>query len=68
MAASKQVPRKEKMGSQGFRINFQINLAFLDVRLVITVSIEDMFLFFFKFKKFFLFLFCILLLRGGTLG
>ena len=51
MTASKLVPRKEKMGSK----LFQINLTFLDVRLVIGVSM-DTFLVFLGFL--------IILLRG----
>ena len=47
MTASKVVPRKEKMGSLGIISKlFQIDLAFLDVRLVIGVSI-DIFLVYF---------------------
>ena len=49
MTASKLVPRKEKLGSYGASKLFQINSTFLDVRLVIGVSIDIFlaFLFFF---------------------
>ena len=40
MTASKLVPRKEKNGVLGVSRLFQIDLAFLDVRLVIGVSIN----------------------------
>ena len=40
VTASKLVPRKEKLGSYGASKLFQINSTFLDVRLVIGVSID----------------------------
>ena len=40
MAASKLVPRKEKRRVLGVQNDFQNNLAFLGVRLIITVSIN----------------------------
>ena len=40
VTASKLVPRKEKLGSYGVSKLFQINSTFLDVRLVIGVSID----------------------------
>ena len=40
VAASKLVPRKEKIGSYGFKMIAKNNFSFLGVRLVITVSIR----------------------------
>ena len=57
MTASKLVPRKEKVGSWGVSELFQINLTFLDVRLVIGVSM-DIFLVFLFFNVCVFFLFC----------
>ena len=45
MTASKLVPRKEKLGSYGLSKLFQISSTFLDVRLVIGVSIDIFLLF-----------------------
>ena len=56
VTASKLVPIREKMGFQGVSKLFQINLAFLDVRSVIDVSINILFGFSFL-RFFFVFLF-----------
>ena len=61
VTASKLVTRKE--GILGVSKLFQINLTFLDVRLVISVS-KDKFLVSLFFMFFFWFFFLILLLRG----
>ena len=53
MTASKLVPRKEKIGSQGFDKYFQNNLSYLVIKLVITVSIRV----FFFIEIFFIFFF-----------
>ena len=47
VTASNLAPRKEKMGSWGVSKLFQINLTFLDVRLVIGVSIDIFLVFLF---------------------
>ena len=66
VTASKLVPRKEKNGIPGVSNLFQINLTFLDARLVISVSMDifSVFLFFYFLCSFYCFFFLILLLRG----
>ena len=70
VAASKLVPRKKKDRVLGVQNCFENNLAFLNVRLVITFSISFcLFFFYIFFICFLLFLYIyILWLRGGMLG